>query len=288
MKKQEVILGFILIGVIWISCHNSKETPQIVARVGNAVLTREMVEREIPKDLSTMITQDKKRSFVRRWIDSEVLYQEALRRGLGQSPEIQRELEKLQKDLLISKLLDQEISSELQVSEQEIIDYYEQNKDSFIRDDDEVRFEFLILDSKKEAIAVKNEIRKGKTFEQLATEKFPLLAKDRGWDSGYVKYTDLMFELRRIIKRLSVKQLYGPLKTELGYYVIRLVDRQPRGSVRSLKEVRSEIESRLKVEKQRELYHRFLLSLKAKRKIQMNLSALEDTLVDSTIVKERE
>ncbi|RKY88916.1 hypothetical protein DRQ11_02355, partial [candidate division KSB1 bacterium] len=77
MKKQQVILGFILIGVIWISCHNSKETPQIVARVGNAVLTREMVEREIPKDLSTMITQDKKRSFVRRWIDSEVLYQEA-------------------------------------------------------------------------------------------------------------------------------------------------------------------------------------------------------------------
>jgi peptidyl-prolyl cis-trans isomerase C len=66
-----------------------------------------------------------------RFIAEQILYQEALKKGLDKDPEYLKTVEYLKKKALAEILLDREIAGNVQVTDQELLDYYNKNKEEF-------------------------------------------------------------------------------------------------------------------------------------------------------------
>ena len=263
------------------SMHKQDEDP-VVAQVGKSVLLASEINQEVPGSLSKSIRLDEKKNYVRRWINTEVLYQEAQKRGYGYLPEIKRELRNVKKSLMANKLLEKEFPQKPIIPDSSIQKYYLKNKDSFVRNKNEVRFGFILFQQNKNADAFANLLKSGKSFGDALRTVLPKGKQSQGWDSGYISMADVPAFLSPIVKRTKIKGVSGPRKTEGGFYVLQVFDRKKSGSYRSLEEVRPKILAMLQEEKMREIYHQYINSLKNRRNIVMNLDVLEKSKSDST------
>ena len=80
----------------------------MIARVGSAELTDFDLRAAGADSLSAV--RGYASEYVSEWVISELLYQEATRRGLSDSDELRRQLEETRKSLAIAALLDKELS----------------------------------------------------------------------------------------------------------------------------------------------------------------------------------
>jgi len=90
----------------------------------------------------------------------------------------------------------------------------------------------------------------------------------------------------------------APIKTELGYHIIRLLDKQGKGSIKHLDEVREDIINILSAKTQNALIEQMLTGLRSKMLVEIHLdvvpnnqknsadssSAAPESAPDSTIV----
>ncbi len=264
------------------SAHKQNKDEAVVARVGKSVLLASEINQEVPGNLSKSIRLDEKKNFVRRWINTEVLYQEAQKRGYGHLPEIERQLRNVKKSLLANMILEKQFPKKPEIPDSTIRRYYLKNRDSFVRNKNEVRFGFVLFRQKKNADVFAKLLKSGKSFGEALSAVFPKKKQLQQWDSGYISMADVPAFLSSIVKRTKIKEVAGPRKTEGGFYVLQVFDRQKAGSYRSIEEVRPKIIALLQEEKMREIYHQYINSLKDQRNIVMNLSVLEKSKSDST------
>ena len=79
LKVNAILCAFLIICVFLCGCSRKEET--VLAKVNGAELTLNDLYAEIPEDYWDGVTQEQKLQFLERWINGELLYQEALRRG---------------------------------------------------------------------------------------------------------------------------------------------------------------------------------------------------------------
>jgi peptidyl-prolyl cis-trans isomerase C len=96
-------------------------------KIGDRVITEEDI-RAIP--------DNKRQRYIgtdgfNRFITEQMLYQEALKKGLDKDPEYLKTVEYLKKKALAEILLDREIARNVKVTDQELVDYYNKNKEEF-------------------------------------------------------------------------------------------------------------------------------------------------------------
>jgi tetratricopeptide (TPR) repeat protein len=107
----------------------------VVARIGNREITMTELEDEIEKLPPSAQTQFKdkagKLKFLQGYIGSELMYHTALRRGLDKDKEVQDGMMQVRKQLMINKLLSQEIPQDVPISENDVKLYYDAHKDEF-------------------------------------------------------------------------------------------------------------------------------------------------------------
>lgn len=116
----------------------------VVARIGDREITMTELEDEIEKLPPSVQTQFKDKAgkikFLQNYISSELLYHTAIRKGLDKDKEVEEGVLQVQKQIMINKLLSQEIPQDFPVSENDINLYYQAHKDEFKdKKPDEVR-----------------------------------------------------------------------------------------------------------------------------------------------------
>ena len=121
-------------------------TKKIVARIGKREITMSDLENEIQKLPPSVSSQfkdkEKKLEFLKQWVSNELFYDAALRQGYDQDKDVMEGAFQMKKQLMINKLLNQEIPKDIQISETEIKLYYDAHKDDFKdKDIDEVKAE---------------------------------------------------------------------------------------------------------------------------------------------------
>lgn len=84
---------------------------------------------------------------IERFITEQMLYHEALKKGIDKDPEYLKTAEFLKKKAMIEILLDREIAGKVKVTDKELIDYYNKNKEEFTAQESE---KLIPLDSVKE------------------------------------------------------------------------------------------------------------------------------------------
>ncbi len=285
-KRNALCLFLIaLVGIVFFSCsgRTSKDVP--VAQVGKEVLFRSEVEREVPPNLSKSITLDEKKNFTRRWVNTELLYLEAKRQGLDRLPEIKRELKRVERSLLANKLLEREFPERPAIPDSQLKAYYQAHTASFVRNQDEVQLVYLIFSSRRKAQKALSALKKGKTPQQIAADStFGCLKLH---DPGLIPRGQVPRDFAGKIKNLKKGRSVGPVESNGEFILVQLADLRKAGTQRTLEEVRAKILALLQQEKERDLYHHLLNSLKNKQKVIVNLKALESDSTNSSTVERK-
>jgi hypothetical protein len=262
------------------SCRRDEEPPKrpdspVVARVGHSYLTLAELKESIPTEYSDVITRDQNVLYVRQWINTELLYQEALRQKINEEPEIRMRLERMRKDLLGSELISRSASKAGSgVGDQAVREYYEANREQFARENSMVRYEDIVVDEVNLAFEIRRTVTH-ESFKNVA--KTHAKARGVGLDESipYVALDAIPPKLRNAILAVTAyPAIIGPYGAEDGFHVMRVLGKFDKGTIASIDEVRDEIVSRLSNITQKDETERLISEIRAKSDVEFNVDQI--------------
>ncbi len=107
----------------------------VVARIGDREISMTELEDEIEKLPPSVQSQFKgkegKFKFLQSYLGSELLYHTALRQGLDEDKDVEEGVFQFKKQMMINRLLAEEIPQDIEISESEIKLYYDAHKEEF-------------------------------------------------------------------------------------------------------------------------------------------------------------
>lgn len=255
----------------------------VIARVGNSVLTLEELRASIPSEYFDAITREQNIQYVRQWINTELLFREALRLEIDRDPETHARLEKMKRDLLSSEVINRALAGQGSlVTEDQIRDYYEVNRASFVRETFTVRYDRIFV----EDLTLAWEIRRTATHENFRElkqqhSKLPPIPTF-GDVTPYVPLDQLTPVERNAVMGANTPSITGPYRAENGFYVIRLLGRFDRGTIASLDEMRGEIMARLSMQAQRALIDRLVEDIRSREEVEFHVDLIGGAGSDTT------
>jgi parvulin-like peptidyl-prolyl isomerase len=278
MKKVVVFILTIPILFAFIACAKKEEQKgPYLAKVGSATITEADLEREIKTlpDFAQKLFEGSggKEKFLNELIKKELLYQEALKKGLDKDPEYQKKVEEFKKLTLIGQLLEKEVESKTKVTDQDVKNYYEKHK-SELAPVTQIRVSHISVKSEEEAQNISDSLKKGADFAKVARAKSNDTATAKnGGDLGYMSKGQMLPEIEAAASRLKPGEVSEPIKTKSGYEIIKVTD-EKFGKPMEFERVKSVLMQRLSAEKQKEAFDAYMENLKKSYKVEINKEAV--------------
>jgi parvulin-like peptidyl-prolyl isomerase len=207
----------------------------------------------LPKDKQ----QEMGQRMVQELVMQEVVYSDAKKQKIDSSKEFKDELAKVTEQVkkrLAVQLWQKRVADKVTVSDKEISDYYAKNKAEF-QEKDRVHAYHILVKTEDEANKLISQLKflKGADLEN----KFTALAKTsstgpsapKGGDLGLFAQGQMVPAFDKAVFSMEAGTITtAPVKTEFGYHVIYLKEKQP-AHLLSLNEVKNFIAQRLKMDK---------------------------------------
>jgi hypothetical protein len=270
---------FALISVL-AGCTKTEENGTVIARVNDNVLTLEEIHAH--SDPSRPLSPSEVQQYANRWVINELLYQEAQQRGYDESEQIRMKVEDAKKQLTIADLLEKEVYAvtENSIRQNEIASYFQSHTSEFTLQENIARLSVAVFSE----IDPANQFRTaalGETGWSAAVDQFGADAA-----KGLISYADSTFysqsslyppELWKVAGALGMLEVSFPVKTSVGFVVLRSLGQFKAGTNAPLAYVEPQIRSRLTMEQRQQRYQQYIQSLRAKHAVQMTVAA-QDSL----------
>jgi peptidyl-prolyl cis-trans isomerase C len=201
-------------------------------------------------------------------VNQELFYMEAKDQNLHNDENFRKEMQRVEDNMLkqysINRLL-----TNITLTDEEIQAYYEANKQQFMNPET-AKASHILVESEEEASDLLNKINTGEMkFEEAALQCSQCPSKEVGGDLGSFGRGQMVPEFEEAVFNMNPGEVKGPVKTEFGYHLIKVEDRNQGGQA-SLDEVRAEIAKGLTYQKQNEIYTNKVNELQAKYPVKFN------------------
>jgi len=264
------------------------------------------------KDKEAIINQAKE-SFLKRLVDNLLIEQEAKKAGMGiviKDEEVMdvirdmmakkksnmedfkknlaREgtsLESLKKDIrsqmMRIRLLRREIKSKVIVSDEEIGEYYNKNRQDY-EGKETVRLKqiFLAIPAKadkktkakikEEAGQLRKRVLAGESFELLAVKYSQGPGAAQGGDIGFIEKGTIIAAVESVAFNLPMEQVSEVIESGIGFHIIKVVDKKGAG-LKPIAAVREEIKTKIEDEKLEKKYEEWITSIRKKSFIEIKM-----------------
>ncbi|MFZ5906427.1 MAG: peptidylprolyl isomerase [Nitrospirota bacterium] len=277
MKKFMTVITALLLCVSAGCAKKDESKGAYLAKVGSTKITEADVDREI-KNLPEFAQQlfegsGGKEKFLEELIKKEVLYQEAVKKGLDKDTEYRQKLDDFKKLTLISVLLEKEIEEKTKVTDQEVKEYYEKHKND-LATISKMRASHILVKSEDEAKKILARIKKGEDFAKIAEQiSLDTGTAKNGGDLGYFSQGQMVPEFESAAIKLKVGEISEPVKTRFGYHIIKVTDKET-GKPIEFEKIKNTLAQRLAAEKQKEFFDTYIDELKNRYKVEMNQEAI--------------
>jgi parvulin-like peptidyl-prolyl isomerase len=284
IRKKTMVLGCVALALC-ISLPGAicaEDSEKILVTVGEETISRADIDAKTvnlpPQIRSRFETPAGRKQLLEQVVLTSLLAQEARRLGIDKQDDIVKKIKEVTDNVIVQELNRQIVSREITLSDQEIEKYYNENKEDFVRPEQVnasvIMFKVVDVDSnkkkekKKLAKVTLDRLKKGADFADVAREVSEdrrtsrrggvtgFFARDRRAGIYGKKFEEVVFGL-------ETGEISDVFETEVGYFIARVDDRQPR-TEKSLNDVKGRIERRLKQIKQREAYQKYVEGLKEK------------------------
>ena len=195
-----LITAFILAAVVMMGCERPDKDRVVLARVDNTFLYLDQVASSIPDGARENDSIFAVRSFVDNWIRQQLLLKHAEENLRDMKPDFDRQLQDYRNALLIYTYEEELVQQKLDtiVSVQELREYYEKNKESFLLKENIVKVLYVRLYRNEPAInQFRRLMRSNKQNDRL---KLAQLAKQNAAnyyldDEVWLFFNDLLKEI---------------------------------------------------------------------------------------------
>lgn len=110
---------------------------------------------EFPEDYKLQLD---KSIVLDQMISEKLLIQEAINIGLEEDNDVLEQIKKMSEQILVQVLIEREILDKIKVNDEEVLEYYEQNKDSFT-EKEQVYLYNILLETEEEAQDVLEQLK---------------------------------------------------------------------------------------------------------------------------------
>ncbi|MBI4227619.1 MAG: peptidylprolyl isomerase [Candidatus Omnitrophica bacterium] len=208
---------------------------------------------------------DDRRRLLEEMVLETVLFQEARKRGMDREPQVRELVAEARRQIMIGRLMEKEGEQSPPVTDQEIVEYYEQRKAQFAQPE-RWRASHILVSTEAQAKEALERLGKGERFERVAEALSQDTSKSKGGDLGYFSRGQLIPEFEEAATQLQVGQTSGVIKTSLGHHVISLTDHQA-AQQRGLGDVRDQITQELKNRRARARSDQFVNELRKQARV---------------------
>ncbi len=168
-----------------------------------------------------------KRRFLDELIMRELLMQEARKQGLDQSDEIREKTQRYREQLILDELLKDKIKTKVEVSKEELEAYFEKHANQLLANP-KVAVSVMLLPNVYAAKDLKRQVEAGGNFAKFAARySVDERSRTKGGDLGPYRKGLLEPELDALVPTLRPGVLTDPIKTEKGYYLMKVSPLEP-------------------------------------------------------------
>lgn len=236
---------------------SAEKPPGSIVRVGDTYLTEDHLGNLHPESDPADLSMEEKAYLIRKWVEVELLYQKALERGLQNDPRVRARVKSLEKEFLADHLVFLELRELIKVSEEEIEEYFNRNKNEYTY---EYRVSHILVNTYEEAEEVQ-ELLKTRSFAWVANRHSVDPVARRGGDLGYLTKGNMIPEFESVVFGLKPGERSGIVHSDFGYHIIMLVGMREAQVKVSLADVRESILNNILMEKREKAYRNFYDSL---------------------------
>jgi len=264
---------------------NDKET--VIKQTRSAFLQRLidniLIEQEGKKSGTGIIIKDEEVMDVIRDIMSKqkMSMQDFLKNLAKEGNSLDSVKKEIRTQMMRARLLRREIKSKVIVTDEEIGEYYNKNRQDY-EGKETVRIKqlLLLIPPKAESNAI-TQVRTGAMQlhkRVMAGESFDLLivkysqgpAAAQGGDVGFVGRGTIIPEVEKVAFSLPVGQISEVIESSVGFHIIQVVDKKGAG-LKPITAVREEIKTKIEDEKLDKKFEEWIASIRAKAHIEVKL-----------------
>ncbi len=267
-----------LLAGLFVACTQQQESGTYVARVGDAVLTEEDLQKAgVQND---QLRQD----YVSSWVTSQLLFQEAKRAGLAESDDVKRRVAGAMQQIAVSALLDREVYNEdsSAISEAAVEAEFRANPAAYRLREDVVNISYVLFDERDAANAFRSRLLRGAAWndavEAVRSDQSQgaelLRVASQEYFTRAMLYPEELWKIARTLNKGDVSYV---VRTNAGYCVVKVHDARRQGEVPDLDYARNEIRERLLVKRRSEKYNELLSSLRSRFRIDVRTGAGDST-----------
>jgi peptidyl-prolyl cis-trans isomerase C len=230
-------------------------------------LRQEMLKYMQVKNLEALNSEDKK-DLLKTLSLTRLLERIAEQRGYFQSPEVLEEAQTIREEKAKSLVRQNSTAADYVPTEEEIENYYNEHLDEYTVEKPLHVYHIIFTDSAF-ATVILDSIRNGADFVEMAKRYYPGEKEIReiAYDLDFISERELSKEFFEAANKLEVREVGGPVKTEWGYHLIKLVERK---MGRSLDQMRSAIRQILKTDKDEEAKQIYVARLRGAAEVEIN------------------
>lgn len=265
---MKTLFYLILSGLLFIGCKADQNSDNIIlAEVNGSVLTTEEAKAVIPTSEFLSDSVLAYNNFIEKWIEKQLILQESERLKIPDSPEIKKRIERARQDMIAISFQEtvlNNLNKEISVTDEEVQDYYQQNKNQFLLDERYIRFRHLIASSLSDAQNAKRDLMQGHTWERVA-QNYSLQSEmviknaSRFWpESNALKEFDI---LNRYLRLIGVTEISIIENINGKYHFVQLLEEKAVGEHPDLEWLLIQIKEWLILEKKRIAYNTYVKNL---------------------------
>lgn len=277
MGRKTLFLGatiFILGLSVVLASQLFSESEIVLAKVGEALITQRNLDELINKYTQIRkgnpLTVEDKKMLLDNFIKGTVLAMEAEREKMDQRPEVKSKLKVYRAEVLMQEYVNSKIQPSITVTESEVEEKLRENPNLVPRVT--VTLKEILVKTEKEAAAIYEDLKKGKDFATIASEKSLAPTGVNGGHKRPVSPGQMPKALEEVAFKLKKGELSKPIKTDEGYYILSLVDKKERAP-EEIKKLEGVIKEKIKqieiAKKTQEMVEKKVEELKKNTKIEV-------------------
>lgn len=273
-QHADIVLVLCLTGALF-GCARDRSGSVTLARVGNATLTA--ADLVSPGDSASI--GHPAHELVNDWVLTELLYQEAVRRGLADDEEMQRQMEAVRRRLAVTRLLDRDVygaTEDSLVTEDTLHARYAAAEKELVLREDIIQMSLALFTDRDIANAFRTKLLRGISWHisaDSAQGTAPTRALTRQFTSASTLYPQ---ELWKVARTMNPGEVSFPIRTDVGTWILQVHGLRHAGELPEFEYVRVELRDRIIIERRRARYERLLANLRARRAGDIHI-ALADT-----------
>jgi hypothetical protein len=234
---------------------SSEKPGTVVARVGDSVLTLEKAALEV--DTASPGGPGRLGRYVASWVNSELLYQEALHQGIGNDPVFGARLDAMRRQLASQELLDRVIYGDTAAVPDSVLHaYFRSHPDEFTLSENHLKLRLATFRTRETARRVATAVSAGASWEGILDSMTAdprsaaeiVSASEEAW---YTRATIYPQELWKVAGPLNPGEVSFPLKTGEGFTVVQYLALAAQGKTDEFDVVKDDVTDRVLVEKRR-------------------------------------